>query len=100
MATTRGKGSNDPNMNDDDPKLEYSPLCGSVTRDGLSVRVEIYKVAESGEGWSLEVIDEEDASTVWDDTFATDQEAYAEFQRTLELEGIRSFRERPPGRPN
>jgi hypothetical protein len=84
----------------DDPELEFSPLCGSVTRDGVSVRVEIYRLAERDEGWSLEVIDEDDASTVWDDTFATDHEAYAEFARTLELEGIRSFRERPTGRPN
>ena len=85
-------------MIDDDPELEYSPLCGSVTRDGITVRVGIYRLAGSDEGWSLEVVDQEDASTVWDETFATDQEAYAEFYRTLELEGIRSFAERPPGR--
>jgi hypothetical protein len=87
-------------MIDDDPEIERSALSGTVTRDGVSVQVEIYRLAGSTEGWSLEVVDEEDASTVWDDLFATDQEAYAEFYRTLELEGIRSFAERPSGRPN
>jgi hypothetical protein len=87
-------------MIDDDPDIERSPLCETVTRDGVTVQVEIYRIAGGTEGWSLEVIDEENASTVWDDLFATDQEAYAEFYRTLELEGIRSLVERPSGRPN
>jgi len=34
------------------------------------------------------VVDQEGASTVWEELFATDQEAYAEFQDTLEIEGI------------
>jgi hypothetical protein len=86
-------------MVEDDPEIEYSPLCGTVTREGVAVRVEIYRLAIGGEGWSLEVIDQEGASTVWDDLFSTDQDAYAEFHRTLETEGIRSFAERPSGRP-
>jgi hypothetical protein len=84
----------------DDPELEFSPLCESVTRDGISVRVEIYRLVGGSEGWSLEVIDQEGASTVWDDTFPTDKDAYTEFQQTLETEGIRSFAERPSGRPH
>ena len=70
------------------PEIESSPLCGSVTRDGITVRVEIYRIAGRGGGWALEVIDREGASTVWDDTFADDQDAYDEFYRALELEGI------------
>ena len=85
---------------DDDLELEYSPLCADVTREGITVRVEIYRMVGRTGGWSLEVIDQEDASTVWDDLFATDEDAYAEFKRTLEQEGIRSFAERPAGRPN
>jgi hypothetical protein len=68
---------------DNNPEIESSPLCGSVTRDGITVRVEIYRIAGRGGGWSLEVIDREGASTVWDDTFAD--------YRALELEGIRSL---------
>jgi hypothetical protein len=59
--------------NDDDPELEFSPLSGIVTRDGVSVRVEIYRLTDRNEGWTLEVIDHEDASTVWDDTFASEK---------------------------
>jgi hypothetical protein len=84
--------------NDNEIELEYSPLCGDVTRDGLRVRVQIYRIAGGSEGWSLEVIDHEGTSTVWSDLFATDQDAYAEFVKTLETQGIRSFSEEATGR--
>ena len=77
--------------NEDDPEIEYSPLCEEVTRDGLTVRVQIYRLKNGDSGWSLEVIDQEGASTVWEDLFATDQGAFAEFSQTLETEGIQSF---------
>lgn len=77
--------------NDNEFELEYSSHCGEVSRDGLTARVQIYRIVGGVEGWSLEVIDHENASTVWDELFATDREAYAEFDKTLEIEGIRSF---------
>ena len=86
--------------NDNDLKLEYSPLCGNITRDGLTVRVQIYRIAGRGDGWSLEVVDHTDASTVWGETFATDRDAYGEFFKTLETEGIRLFSEEATGRLN
>jgi hypothetical protein len=70
-------------MTDDDVDIEYSPLCGEITRDGLTVRLQIYRIAGSSDGWSLEVIDYEEASTVWNDLFATDRDAYAEFSKCL-----------------
>ena len=76
---------------EDDSEIEYSPFCEEVTRDGLTVRVQIYRLKSADSGWSLEVIDQEGASTVWDDLFATDHEAFAEFSQTLEVEGIQSF---------
>ena len=76
---------------EDDPEIEYSPLCEEVTRDGLTVRVQIYRLKNGDSGWSLEVIDQENASTVWDELFPTDQGAFAEFYQTLETEGIQSF---------
>jgi hypothetical protein len=85
-------------IEDDTPEIESSPLCTSVTREGITVRVEIYRIAGSGEGWSLEVVDQDGGSTVWSDLFATDRDAYAEFTQTLETEGIRSFAGSPPGR--
>ena len=86
--------------NEDDPQIESSPLCTSVTRDGITVRVEIYRIAGSGEGWSLEVVDQDGGSTVWNDLFATDRDAYAEFTQTLETEGVRSFGGSPQGLPH
>jgi hypothetical protein len=47
-------------MYDDDPKIEYSSLCEEVTQDGLTVRVQIYRLKTGNEGWLLEVVDRED----------------------------------------
>ncbi len=44
---------------DHDPEIENSPLSGLVTRDGITVSVEIYRVRNSTNGWSLEVVDAE-----------------------------------------
>jgi len=74
-----------------EPELIMSPLCQDVTRDGCSIRVEIYRIEPNK--WTLEVVDAKGGSTVWDDTFADDQLALDEFHRVLELEGIRSFEE-------
>jgi hypothetical protein len=63
-----------------------SPLCRAVTSDGRTVSVEIY-THEDG-GWILEVVDEFNNSTVWDDSFATDQVALDEALRTIREEGI------------
>ena len=39
-------------------------------------------------------VDHDGASTVWNDLFATDQDAYEEFERTIKMEGIRTFLDR------
>ena len=85
-------------IDDDDPEIENSPLSGPVSRNGITVSVEIYRVRNSADGWSLEVIDAERTSTVWDETFATDQDAYREFQRVLEAEGLPGLLEASPMR--
>lgn len=84
--------------NDNDPEIEHSPLSGPVTRDGITVSVEIYRIRNSGDGWSLELVDAERTSTVWDETFATDQDAYREFRRGLEAEGLPGLLEATPSR--
>ena len=42
-------------------------------------------------GWTLEVVNEEGTSIVWDDLFDTDREAYDEFRETLKQDGIEAF---------
>jgi hypothetical protein len=60
-----------------------------VTRDGLTVKVEIYSSGKNDR--ILEVVDEDNNSTVWDDRFETDEVAFQEFERTLKEEGIESM---------
>ena len=72
---------------DPDPKIITSPLSGKVTSHGITVDVIIVRLETASE-WSLEVVAPEGTSTVWDDLFPSDQDALAEFTRTLEDEGI------------
>ena len=73
----------------DESELVYSKHCQSVTGDGHTVKVEIYSSGKND--WILEVVDADNNSTVWDDPFDTDDEAFQEFERTLKEEGIESM---------
>ena len=73
----------------DEIDLIYSKHCQTVSRNGKTVEVEIYSSGTNG--WILEIVDEENNSMVWIDPFPTDDEAFQEFQRTLEEEGIESM---------
>ena len=46
-----------------DPEIVMSPLCQEIIEDGTRIQVDIYR-GENESGWKLEVIDEENASTV------------------------------------
>ncbi len=74
----------------DEAQLVMSPLCREITRDGMTVEVHIYRGVDDDE-WVLEVVDQEHASTVWNNQFPTDQAALDEVIRTIESEGIASF---------
>jgi hypothetical protein len=76
-----------------DPEIEYSKLGGAFEKDGVSVDVQIYRLLDREDGWSLEVVDHENASTVWDELFPTDAAAYAAFEETIAEEGIQTFTE-------
>ena len=70
-------------------EVKYSTLCQKVNSEGKSVQVYIYEDGKGG--WILEVVDEYDNSTVWDDPFKTDDEALDEVFDTIEKEGILSL---------
>ena len=72
------------------PNLVRSGLSGIVSKDDITVEVFIYRL-ESESKWSLEVVNDAGTSIVWDDLFDRDEDAYAEFQRTVEEEGMRAF---------
>jgi hypothetical protein len=73
-----------------DPKIVKSGLSRTVKKDGVTVEVSIIRLEHETE-WSLEVVNSASTSTVWDDLFASDDEALAEFERTVAEEGIRTF---------
>ena len=57
----------------DENDLIFSDLQQSYVANGNSVRIEIYRMPDSG--WTLEVVDAHNNSTVWDDDFPTDAAA-------------------------
>ncbi len=72
-----------------DPVPRESPLSQAVERDGRSVKVEIYE--DGTGGWLLEVVDEFGNSSVWDQSFETEQDALDEALKTIREEGIESL---------
>jgi len=66
----------------DDSVLTYSPLNQTLTRNGVTVEIHIYKGSESD--WILEVVDSAQNSHVWDEQFKTDQQAFDEAMRALD----------------
>jgi hypothetical protein len=73
-----------------DPEIIMSPLCREISGDDTKIQVDIYR-GEDESGWILEVIDEENASTIWDEPFDTDQEALNAVLTVIKHDGIRSF---------
>lgn len=71
-------------------ELVLSELCQTVSRDSTFVEIEIYRL-EDDDTWTLEVVDETNASTVWDNKYPTEQAALDEALRVINEEGIRSF---------
>ena len=80
-------------MPDRHPNIITSGLSRTVTVDGVTVVVNIYRLEHDAQ-WALEVVNEVGTSTVWDAPFDTDEEAYAAFQLTVEEEGMEAFLDR------
>ena len=73
-----------------DPNIVKSGLSRTVQQDGVTVEVSIIRL-EHKAGWSLEVINSAATSIVWDELFASDEDAYADCERTVAEEGTRAF---------
>ncbi|KOF13562.1 MULTISPECIES: hypothetical protein [Ensifer] len=82
-------------MTQTEEDLELSELSGEFADDDVVVHIRISRPTGSNLDWTLEVIDEEGYSTVWEDSFPTDREAYEEFLATIERDGIHTFTEHP-----
>jgi hypothetical protein len=77
---------------EEEPNIIYSPLRQRIEGDGTYIGVEIYR-GEEETTWILEVVDEENASTVYDDQFETDQAAFDEVLSAIKEYGIRVYLE-------
>ena len=73
----------------DESEVKMSPLNQLFTIDGKTVQIFIYENGEGG--WILEVEDEYMNSTVWDESFETDELALRQVLNTIEEEGIASL---------
>ncbi|WP_242098843.1 hypothetical protein [Sphingomonas sp. CROZ-RG-20F-R02-07] len=80
-------------MEERDPNIIHSGLSRTVTVQGASVEVKIYRL-EHDPKWAMEVVNENGTSTVWDNLFDTDDEALQAFQLALDEEGIDAFLDR------
>ena len=77
-------------MTDTDPTIIESPLSRTVSRDGITVRVLVYRL-EHDPKWALEVVNDAGTSTVWDDLFDTDEAAFEAFTQAVAAEGMETF---------
>lgn len=72
------------------PNIVHSGLSGIMSKDSVTVEVFIYRL-ESEPKWSLEVVNSAGTSIVWDELFASDEHAHAEFERTVAEDGMQYF---------
>lgn len=73
---------------DQELQIEFSPLCQDLTRDGTTVRVNIYRIPDVDDRWTLEVVGQNDAAAVWDEVFDTDEDAMGALEAALAATGI------------
>lgn len=73
-----------------DPNLVFSSRNGRVTRNGMTVELCIVRL-EHGDEWTLEVVNQNGTSIVWDVPFDSDEAAFEEFERTIAEEGMEAF---------
>ena len=77
-------------MDDDDDEIIESPLQRTVTRDGMTVEICIYRGPNTN-AWVLEIEDVTGGSTVWTEQFDTDHAALEAAMKAIETDGIESF---------
>jgi len=73
-----------------DPEVLYSDLCSEFRRNGIAVRVLIFRL-DVRSSWSLWVINATGGSFVWEDVYKTDTGAFEEFKRFVVEEGMSVF---------
>lgn len=75
---------------DDDPVLITSGLSQKLEEDAYDFEINIFRL-EDEERWTLEVVDQDGTSHVWDETFPLDSAALAEARTAIRVEGPKAF---------
>jgi hypothetical protein len=75
---------------DQEPNLVSSGKSKELDIDGYSFSIEIYRLEED-QTWTLEVIDQEGTSHVWDEQFQSDQKALDAAITAIESKGPVAF---------
>jgi hypothetical protein len=70
-------------------QLAYSALSRTVREGDTEVRIEICRLESTD--WSLSVVDETGALTLWSELFPTEQAALDEAMKAIRKEGIETF---------
>jgi len=77
-------------MTDDEPNLVTSSKSQRVLVDGHPFAIEIYRLEEQM-SWTLEVVDHDGTSHVWEEQFGSDGEAINAAIAEIEREGPVAF---------
>lgn len=65
----------------------YSELCGDVRRDGVELKVLIFRM-DARSDWMLWLVSETGRPIVWDQVFDSEAEAYSEFEKFMREEAM------------
>ena len=77
-------------MIDDEPNLVTSGKSQHVVVDGFPFSIDIYRL-EDEKTWTLEVVDHDNTSHVWDEQFKSDKDARNAALQEIESEGPLAF---------
>lgn len=73
-----------------EPNLVRSGKSTSISVDGYHFTIEIFRL-ETDKTWTLEVVDYDNTSHVWDEQFDSDAEALGVAVKAIETEGALAF---------
>lgn len=77
-------------IEDDEPNLVTSGKSNRIVVDGYPFSIDIFRL-ETDTTWTLEVVDLNNTSHVWDEQFRSDAEARDVALKTIEAEGAVAF---------
>lgn len=77
-------------MTDADRDIIISELSRTVTIDGTTVRIQIYRSIQ-GPKWALEVVSEDGVVRLWNERFETEADALSAFHAAVQENGMSIF---------